>query len=86
LICAVVDELTPSLEAARQTNVVNWRMLRTKGKPSGSPRSDLQKQKTMSKKTHTREPLKIPLDFKQTVMAALETKSEPRKKKTSKKA
>jgi hypothetical protein len=27
-----------------------------------------------------KEPLKIPLDFKQTVLAALETKPEPRKK------
>jgi hypothetical protein len=29
--------------------------------------------------------LKIPLDFKQTVLAALETKPEPRKKKTKRK-
>ncbi len=39
----------------------------------------------MNKKTQSREPLKIPLDFKQTVLAALETKPQPRKK-TSKKA
>jgi|CZKH01.1.fsa_nt_gi hypothetical protein len=31
-----------------------------------------------------REKLKIPLDFKQTVMAALETKPERRKKKRGK--
>lgn len=35
--------------------------------------------------TKKREKLKIPLDFKQTVMAALETKPEPRKKKPAKK-
>jgi hypothetical protein len=38
----------------------------------------------MKKKTQSREPLKIPLDFKQTVLAALETpperKKSPRKK------
>jgi hypothetical protein len=34
----------------------------------------------MKKKTHMREPIKIPLDFKQTVMAALETPPEPKKK------
>jgi hypothetical protein len=32
------------------------------------------------------EPLKIPLDFKQTVLAALETKPEPRKKTAKKKS
>jgi hypothetical protein len=31
-------------------------------------------------KTKRTEKLKIPLDFKQTVLAALETKPEPRKK------
>ncbi len=35
----------------------------------------------MKKKKQSREPIKIPLDFKQTVLAALETKPEPRKKK-----
>jgi hypothetical protein len=35
----------------------------------------------MKAQKRTREPLKIPLDFRQTVMAALETKPEPRKKK-----
>jgi hypothetical protein len=38
----------------------------------------------MKKKKQLREPIKIPLDFKQTVLAALETKPEPRKKKASK--
>jgi hypothetical protein len=38
----------------------------------------------MTKKKQLREPLKIPLDFKQTVMAALETKPEPRKRKAKK--
>jgi hypothetical protein len=33
----------------------------------------------MKKKQQSREPLKIPLDFKQTVLAALETKPENRK-------
>jgi hypothetical protein len=39
------------------------------------------------KVTRTKQPrerLKIPLDFKQTVLAALETKPEPRKKKKAK--
>jgi len=39
----------------------------------------------MKKKKTSREPIKISLDFKQTVMAALETKPEPRKKSTKKK-
>jgi hypothetical protein len=34
----------------------------------------------MKKKKQLREHLKIPLDFKQTVMAALETPPEPKKK------
>jgi hypothetical protein len=37
----------------------------------------------MKKKMQT-EKLKIPLDFKQTVLAALETKPQPRKKKKQK--
>jgi hypothetical protein len=39
----------------------------------------------MKNKTQSREPLKIPLDFKQTVLAALETKPEPKKKVSKKK-
>jgi hypothetical protein len=35
----------------------------------------------MAKPKRKSEKLKIPLDFKQTVLAALETKPEPRKKK-----
>jgi len=38
----------------------------------------------MKKKKQSREPLKIPLDFKQTVLAALETKPEGRKRKPAK--
>ena len=38
----------------------------------------------MSKAKKTK--LKIPLDFKQTVMAALETKPEPRKTKAKKRS
>jgi hypothetical protein len=34
----------------------------------------------VKKKTQSREPLKIPLDFKQTVLAALETPPGPRKR------
>jgi hypothetical protein len=38
----------------------------------------------MKKSKTKREALRIRLDFKQTVLAALETKPEPRKKKASK--
>jgi hypothetical protein len=37
------------------------------------------------KKMKRQEAIRIPLDFKQTVLAALETKPEPRKKATKKK-
>jgi hypothetical protein len=40
----------------------------------------------MKKGKRKNEPLKIPLDFKQTVLAALETKPEPRKKKKPKRS
>jgi hypothetical protein len=39
----------------------------------------------MVKPKRQTEKLKIPLDFKQTVLAALETKPEPRKKKVKRK-
>jgi hypothetical protein len=40
----------------------------------------------MKKKTQSRDPIKIPLDFNQTVLAALETPPEPKKKTKKKKS
>jgi hypothetical protein len=37
-----------------------------------------------SMERQSKQSIKIPLDFKQTVLAALETKPEPRKKATKK--